>query len=237
MSARKAATQKLTRDLQKRLNAAADAGVKEWFENYLRGAIKYRGVRTPKVAAITGEWRRAHNLAQRTLREQLNIAAALVREDFAEDKFAGAILMQKYLVGRGCDGDILSAAEKLFSGGAFYDWSTTDWFCVRVLAPVLKNGGMQTAKRLSGWKTSPNLWQRRASLVPFRAVAGDETYHALIGRAISTLVVERERFIQTAIGWLLSDISKTHPQTASRMFERHRAKMSSEILRRHTKYL
>ena len=44
-------------DLQGRLDAAADPATKTWFENYLKHAIGYRGVKTPVVTRIVAEWR------------------------------------------------------------------------------------------------------------------------------------------------------------------------------------
>ena len=42
-------------DLQGRLDAVADPGTKTWFENYLKHAIGYRGVKTPVVTRIVAE--------------------------------------------------------------------------------------------------------------------------------------------------------------------------------------
>lgn len=224
-------------DLQGRLDAVADAGTKEWFENYLKHAIGYRGVKTPVVAQIVGEWRRERGLGRLPDGEQLAIARSLIEERLAEDKFAGILYMQKHLVRRVEPDRILGVAEELFAGGAFFDWSTSDWFSVRVLGPVVRRGGMEVAERIAGWRLAGNLWQRRAAIVPFRAVVRDEAYHALIGETIAALVGESERFIQTGIGWVVSDLSKSHPDVAAALVERHFDELSAEVVRRHTRYL
>ncbi len=224
-------------DLQARLDAVADPGTKAWFENYLKHAIGYRGVKTPVVARVVAEWRGEHGLERLPDDDQLGVARALIRESLAEDKFAGILYLQKYLVRRLAPDRLLAAAEGLFAEGAFFDWSTSDWFSVRVLAPLIRRGGMAPAERIAEWRTAGNLWQRRAAIVPFRAVVGDASFHPLIAATIAALAGERERFIQTGIGWVVSDLAKAHPRVAAALVERHFDDLSVEVIRRHTRYL
>ncbi len=224
-------------DLQRRLDDAADMHTKRWFENYLKHAIRYRGIKTPEVARIVAEWRKFHGLQQLSGEEELDLAVSLIRQEHAEDKFAGTLYIQKYLQKRVEADNLLTEVEDLFSCGAFVDWSTTDWFCVRVLGPAIVRHGPEVAERIAGWCRESNLWNRRASIVPFRAVVQDETYHPLIKSTIIVLVKERERFIQTGIGWVISDLSKVYPHTAEILVECHFDNLSAEVIRRHTKYL
>ena len=224
-------------DLQERLEAAADPKTRDWFERYLKRAIAYRGLKTPLVAKIVAEWRSAHNLQKLSEDAQLDLCGRLMRQRHAEDKFAGTVYMQKYLLRRMEPDPILTLAEQLFAEGAIFDWSTNDWICVRVLGPLLARHGMEAAARIAGWHNAPNLWQRRSAIVPFRAVVREERYHPLIGATIATLVRERERFIQTGIGWVISDLSKCHPDEAAALVERHFDALSPEVIRRHTRYL
>ena len=227
----------LISDLQRRLDDAADMQTKQWFENYLKHAICYRGIKTPEVARIMAEWRNLHGLQQLSGEEGLDLAVSLIRQKHAEDKFAGTLYIQKYLQKRVESDSLLTRVEDLFSCGAFFDWSTTDWFCVRVLGPAIVRHGQEAAERIAGWCGETNLWNRRASIVPFRAVVRDEAYHHLIKSTIAVLVKERERFIQTGIGWVISDLSKVHPRVAEILVERHFDNLSVEVIRRHTKYL
>ncbi len=227
----------LIADLQGRLDAVADRGTKAWFENYLKHVIGYRGVKTPVVARIVAEWRRERGLERLPDDDQLALARSLIDESLAEDKFAGILYMQKYLVRRVQPDRLLAVAEGLFAEGAFFDWSTSDWFSVRVLGPLLRLGRTGAAERIAGWRSADNLWQRRAAIVPFRAVVRDESYHALIETTVAALVGERERFIQTGIGWVVSDLAKVHASVAAALVERHFDNLSAEVIRRHTRYL
>ena len=227
----------LIADLQGRLDAAADSSTRTWFENYLKQAIRYRGVKTPQVARIVAQWRRENALSQFSDGTQLALAELLIRQKHAEDKFAGIVYIQKYLLRRIDADTLLTSGEDLFSCEAFFDWSTTDWFCVRVLGPTIIHHGRGAARHIGGWREAANLWQRRASIVPFRAVVRDETYHPLIESTVAALVKERKRFIQTGIGWVISDLSKQYPLAAAALVELYFEDLSTEVIRRHTRYL
>ncbi len=87
----------LIADLQARLDEVADPGTRAWFENYLKHVIAYRGVKTPAVTRIVAGWRRDHDLSRLPGEAQLALAATLIRQDHAEDKFAGTLYIQKHL--------------------------------------------------------------------------------------------------------------------------------------------
>ena len=224
-------------DLQGRLDAVADPDTKAWFENYLKHVIGYRGVKTPAIARIVAEWRNEHRLERLPDEDQLALARSLIEESLAEDKFAGILYMQTYLARRLEPDRLLAVAEGLFAAVAFFDWSTSDWFSVRVLGPLIRRGGTGAAERIAGWRTAEDLWQRRAAIVPFRAVVRDESYHPVIEATVAALAGERERFIQTGVGWVVSDMAKLHPSVAATLVERHFDDLSAEVIRRHTRHL
>ena len=229
--------QKKMQLLKADLDAVADKQTRNWFNNYLQGAICYRGVKTPVVTKVVQEWYISQDIAALSWEDQLHLCCELIRGTYAEDKFCGTICIQRYLLKKIVPSDLLSACEQLFIEGHFHDWSTTDWFAVRVLDPLIVTHGMAVAKRIADWRNSHNLWQRRASLVSFRRPSHDPLYHSLIKTQISCLVKETERFIQTGIGWLLADMSKKYPKEAEAVFRKHLHVMSREIIYRHTKHL
>ena len=59
----------------------------------------------------------------------------------------------------------------------------------------------------------------------------------MVEALIERLLPTDERFIQTAIGWVLSDASRKHAVWSEGLFERHFALLSHEVIVRHTKYL
>ena len=226
---------RLIKKLQKRLTASASYEKRKWFNNYLKGAIEYRGVTTPKIDSILRSWIADCAIDRMTQDEQTHLMRLLFAEKFAEDKFA-AILWLKQRIVKQPPKRTLAFVEGVFKRGEIFDWSTNDWLCVRVIDPlVLKSG--QSAERVAGWRKAKNLWQRRSSIVGFRGAARAGIRHELIAEIIEDMADSQERFVQTGIGWCLADMSRDHPQTAQKLFERHFARLSLEVIDRHAKHL
>ncbi|MXW22548.1 MAG: DNA alkylation repair protein [Candidatus Dadabacteria bacterium] len=223
--------------LQTKLDEVSDEKTRKWFENYLKNAISYRGVKTPTVAKIVSHWRVDKAIDKLPLKKQMEIACDLIREKKAEDKFAGIIYIQKYLLGSLETDILLQNFSRLYDQEAFQDWSTTDWFCIRVLDPFIMKSEDTVAREIGSWYKSRDLWQRRSSIVSFRGSAKKNKYLAIIKRNIASLVKEDERFIQTAIGWLISELSRHYPDEANNIVSEHFSDLSYEVVNRHTKYL
>ncbi len=223
--------------LQIRLDEVSDEKTRKWFENYLKNVISYRGVKTPIVAKIVSHWRVDEAIDKLPLKKQMEIACDLIREKKAEDKFAGIIYIQKYLSNRLETDILLQNFNRLYDQGAFWDWSTTDWFSIRVLDPFIIKSEDTVAREIGSWYKSRDLWQRRSSIVSFRGSAKENKHLAIIKRNIASLVKEDERFIQTAIGWLISELSRYYPDEANDIVSKHFSDLSYEVINRHTKYL
>lgn len=114
----------LVADLQRRLDEIADTKIKDWFEAYLKHSVQYRGVKTPDVSKTMVAWSHAHGIRQFPDGAQLSLAKTLIRRHHAEDKFAGILYIQKYLLRKLAAGALFETTENLFKSGAFVDWST-----------------------------------------------------------------------------------------------------------------
>ena len=126
--------------------------------------------------------------------------------------------------------------EETFASGDIDDWSTNDWLCVRVLETIpLKYPTF--IDRLIGWHEASSLWQRRSGLLAFKKSAKTGHHQVEVEGIISKLLPSHERFVQTAIGWVLSDASRKYPNWAAQMFEIHFEHLSHEVIVRHTKHL
>lgn len=223
--------------LQSELNNRADEETREWYTNYLKGVIQYHGVKTPLIGDILNVWLESHGVLELPLSDNLDIAFALLAEKVAEEKFACAILLQKHLLKQAPAMEIIERSQSAFEAGHIWDWSTNDWYCVRVLGPLVAAGDKQVLRTIASWKSAKNLWQRRSAVIPFRATAKLSRDHELVARVIATLVHDRERFVQTGIGWLIADTSKHFPDFAAGLVEQHFDLLSREVIDRHTKYL
>ncbi|HJK99222.1 MAG TPA: DNA alkylation repair protein [Polyangiaceae bacterium LLY-WYZ-14_1] len=223
--------------LRRALADGADPKTKAWFEAYLKGAIPYRGLKTPEVARHLESWALAEGVWELDHDAQLAHAEALAKGAHAEDKFAAFLILQRLVRRRSPAEGILAFAEGLFRDELVPDWSTNDWLCVRALGPLLARDGRPVAERLAGWRQADGLWQRRSSIVPFRSVTRDPAFHGDIEAAVDALVADPRRFIQTGIGWVLADLARHAPERATRLVERHLERLDREVIDRHTKRL
>jgi 3-methyladenine DNA glycosylase AlkD len=228
--------QLLIAKLQKTFDDRAIAADKIWFENYLKQAIVYRGLKLPTVRALVKDWYEYNRIQDLSIDDRIDIAMMLMESDFAEDKLAGILYLQSYLFDCVDWQIMLPRYEKLYDRGAIFDWSTDDWFCVRVLSPTIAKYGEECADRFAGWSEADNLWQARASVVAFIKVANYPIYYDRLDRSMAILIHRPERFAKTAVGWMLREISKHDRDFVSSFLDRHLTSFSIESFKNATKY-
>ena len=140
--------------LQLRLNAHATSAAREWWTKYLRGAASFRGVRMGDVRKAVHAWFEEERLGEHLSVGQKDLAMMLLEEDHTEDKLAGTLFLQEILLPAGaldCRSD-LSRFARLFDEGHIRDWNVCDWFCVRVLGPLVEQQGEACTRAISGWR-------------------------------------------------------------------------------------
>jgi|GEM_PF-2868490 len=228
--------QHIIQQLQNQLQQHANPKTKAWFDNYLKGAISYYGVKTPQVKTLVKQWYLKNHLQSLPIAEQVSLCQQLMQLPYAEEKFAAIIYMQQYLLQQMSSQQLLDLCEWVFKNNCIDDWSTADWFTIRVIANILTND-MQSLPTIQQWSQSKSLWQRRASIVAMRVLVKNEAYIEVIAQTIDVLVDDSQRFIQTGIGWTLSDLSKYFPKRAAAIVEQYFDLLSQEVINRHTKYL
>lgn len=235
--------------LQELFERHAQVDVKAWFDAYLKGAIHYRGLRTPLVRKLLTKWLREEE--QRKVRLRLEtlkgLAFELLEQPYAEDKFAGILLLEEEVLPRhSLDEKDFENFERLFQKAYLADWSSVDGFAIRVLSKIVQSyfdgEHKDIAKRLQQWAAQDNLWQARAAAVSLvrHAKKGEKNFPGFTALALdicNTLVRRPERFAQTAAGWLLRELSLADQRKAVSFIKKHVARMSSEGVRYATEKL
>ena len=237
-------TQKALHDrLSELLDASACPNTATWFNNYLKGAITYRGLKTPALKNILQELFRLTSVDQLPPDTQLDHIRFWLAAPMAEDKLTAILWLKQWLTIEARHGDptravmrALDLVESTFAAGDIDDWSTNDWLCVRVLETMPIRYPI-AIERLMGWVNADSVWQRRSSLLAFKKAAKIGHFHSEVERLIARLLPSDARFIQTAVGWVLSDLSRHYAQLAGRLFETHFDELSHEVIVRHTKHL
>lgn len=229
----------LVSSLQARLDEKADLRTKTWWETYLKHTVPFRGVKMADVRAELHRWYADEKVSiQFTVEIQKEVALALFEQVFSEDKIAGILFLQEILMPAGAldwRTDLGRFAD-LFAQGRISDWNVCDWFCVKVLGPLVQAQGEACARAISRWKTSENLWQRRAAGVAFVNLAknGDGNFVGftdLVLEVCEATVRYPERFSQTGTGWVLRELSMAHPERVEEFVGAHLCEFSPEGLR------
>ena len=217
--------------LQEELGRRADPAKKEWWENYVKGA-PFRGVPMGEVRTAVRNWLAAQ--PDLSAAEKKELAHALMRQRLSEDKNAGILILSEHVLSDLGTGD-LPAFRRLFEDGHLADWSSCDWFCVKVLGRMLRTspGRERIADELIEWTKSDELWLRRAGLVAFVDLApkGDAALPGLTKRVLTG--AERNsrdtrRFAQTSVGWVLRELSKAEPDAVRAFLAEHGERLSTE---------
>lgn len=165
------------------------------------------------------------------------IALALLEHTRADARQAGIIVLHELLADHLRASD-LPTFEALFARGALADDSLVDWFGIKVLGTMLHRvrGRSEVARGIAAWRTADTMWQRRAACVAFTAVApqGDAALPGvvqLIFSLCSTVVWSPDSIDQTAVGWLLRELSRAEPTRVEAFVRRHARFMSRECVR------
>ncbi len=213
---------------------AADVNTKQWFENYLKGTIPYRGLKNPMVLQILQRWYQDHQIQNYSIDKQLEIVSQLIHGYHAEDILAGIYYIQKYLLDKVSTKKLTNLADIFFQEGCFREWCSTDYFCLKVLSYLVCSG---QHKAIAEWRYKEDFWQRRASIVAFIHASANPAYCDLIEEIIRDLVIDSSRFIQTGIGWVIATLSRHNPEKAEKIVDKYLNFLSKEVITRHTKYL
>jgi 3-methyladenine DNA glycosylase AlkD len=219
------------------LREQADPRAKAWWEGYVKQGAPFLGVKMAAIREIVHDWHRTSVSGTLDPEQQVQLALALFEGRYTEEKLAGTLFLQEILLPAGairCARD-LDRFGGLFARGQIYDWNVCDWFCIKVLGPLIVREGQPCARRVARWKDSQNLWQARASLVAFVPVAEDAQYHPLIEPGCQTVIRRQERFAKTAVGWILREISKSNTEFVRRFVTENLGQFTAESLSNATK--
>lgn len=224
--------------LQNRLESRANPNTKIWWENYLKHVIPFRGVKMAHIRTELHHWLKQEAIQTELSGEsQKDLALKLIEQSYCEDKLAGILFFQEVLLPANAINwtQDLPYFAALFQQGYIYDWSTCDWFCVRILGPLAQREGELCARSISNWCQSDNLWQRRAAGVAFVNLAkkGDANFKGFSDMIIETCaatVQYQERFAQTGTGWVLRELSHAEPKRVIEFVEKNVVCFSREGL-------
>jgi 3-methyladenine DNA glycosylase AlkD len=190
--------------------------------------------RGTSLRACVLRWWTDHGLAEHPATVGKRIALALFEHPRADARQAAILLLHELLADSLRPSD-LPAFEALFVHGALAEGSVVDSFGVKVLGTMLHrvHGRSDVARGIAAWRSANTMWQRRAACVAFTAVAaqGEPVLVQQIFTLCSTVVWSPESVDQTAVGWLLRELSRAEPTRVEAFVRRHARFMSRECVR------
>jgi len=221
--------------LQARLQEEASEKTKLWWERYMKGAASFRGVPMAAIRSTLRSWYTEESLDDLPASSRRQVALDLLAESYSEDKLAGVLLLREHILAELGAADLPSFAAT-FSAGHIGDWGICDWFSVKVLSALVERDGRPMAEAIATWTTSEALWQRRAAAVALAPLAprGDEHFDGFGALSIEVAranVRDGARFMQTSVGWLLRELSKSNPSIVLGFVREHDSLLSREARR------
>jgi 3-methyladenine DNA glycosylase AlkD len=208
----------------------------DWWNSYLKGKIPFMGLGMPEIRKILLDLNRMADLEHLPMNRQVGIVNGLMRGYFAEQKLAAILYVQLFWLGKKKNTFLLSLINDWFDDRLIYDWNTTDWLSVKLIAPMLLSDDEKVLWFLKRWSRDPYLWKARAGLVPFAVCPRKEDYAPVIERGADILIRRPERFAKTAVGWVLREYSKVDEAFVLNFLSRHVKYTTSEVKRNALKY-
>jgi 3-methyladenine DNA glycosylase AlkD len=208
----------------------------EWWNHYLKGEIPFIGVSTPGIRKVVLERDRKYAFGRLPMNRQVALVNGLIRGDFAEEKLAAILYVQLFWLDSQKPRFLMNLISDWFDDRNIYDWNTTDWLSIRILAPLVDSGDQEVIWKLKRWNRDPSLWKARASIVPFARVSSITDHAAVIDRFADILIRRQERYAKTAVGWVLREFSKHDPEFVLDFLSRHVKYTTAEVKRNALKY-
>jgi 3-methyladenine DNA glycosylase AlkD len=205
----------------------------------LHRRLRRRRTRTVvrSTRSIVMRWWRDHGLAEHPAAVGKRIALALIEQKALDDKLAGILVLEELLADHLRATDLAAFAD-LFARHRLDDVTAVDAFGMKVLGTLLRRvrGRGDVARGLAHWRNADSPAQRRAACVAFVALApqGDAALPGLaqlIFSVCGAIVWSLERSDQTAVGWLLRELSRAEPTRVEGFVRRHARFMSRECAR------
>jgi 3-methyladenine DNA glycosylase AlkD len=162
-------------------------------------------------------------------------ALALGHHPITEVKLAGVSILDRILIPEGAaDTSHLAQMRFAMRDGAFDDWNTCDWFCIKVLHQLMINSPPQSHKEMLSWSEDDGVWSKRAALVAFVFVLSKDEpsagFDSSFMEAAAQVAQDPRRFCQTAIGWTMRELSIRRPLEVEAFLTTHVAMLSREAI-------
>lgn len=220
----------LTQKIRLALADAGDPANAVPMQAYMKSTMPYRGVKSKPFKEITKRLYKESPLHDYS--EFETVVRELWDADFREERYAAIGLCEYHKKFQTLEA--LSLYQFMISTGAW--WDLVDVIASHLLGGLLKRYPSEMKPVLCGWINDENIWIRRSALLAQLSFKQD-TDEEMLFDFCRKRMDEKEFWIRKAIGWVLREYSKTHPDSVGRFVEENRNSLSGLSLREASKYL
>ena len=172
---------------------------------YMRNQFDFLGITSPIRKEIQRPFFRKENLPPKA--ELEDIVKTLWNKLEREFQYFAMELANKY--SKQFDINDIDWFEWMITHKSW--WDTVDDVAPRLMGDYFKRFPDQRDKRIASWLKTNNIWLKRSALL-FQLRYKAEMDTEFLTYVINSLLGSKEFFINKAIGWILRQYSKSHPQ-------------------------
>lgn len=163
-------------------------------QKFVPGAEKVYGVRTPVLNDLAGKFKSG--------------GFALVQQLWNSGTLEEKILAGK-LLGKIAKQDPERSLQLVESfSKEITDWAVCDTLGMQALKPIVKTHHAAIFAMAGKLNHSPNLWQRRLSLVLVEWYTRDAAFHPAINKLVNALEDDKEYYVKKAVVWIRKNFKK-----------------------------
>lgn len=202
-------TAALAAEIDAALSLLSDRVRAEAAKRYLRSELTHYGVAVPDVRAVVRARRKAHPDLTHT--DIVTVTRALWAPPVHETRLAACLWLEAYADRLVAD-DTALLAELI---GESDTWALVDVLAGSVAGRLLLRAPEAEAA-YRAWAAQDEMWLRRsgvlAFLLPVRSVEAYPRWFPVLGEVADPLLTDTRFFVRKAIGWVLREASKHHPE-------------------------
>jgi 3-methyladenine DNA glycosylase AlkD len=198
---------------------------------YLKSSLDFYGVSVPVIRQTAKAFQRSHLQLSRA--NLIGLVKELWQQPYHELRSLGIALLENYV--NRLEADDIEVIEDLLRRSQ--TWAHVDWLATKVANRLVKHYP-ENKQRLKDWATDDNFWLRRSALLALLNVAkSDPAEFQRFADFAAPMLTETEFFIRKAIGWVLREASKQHPDWVYQFLDEQIDRVSGLTLREGSKYL
>ena len=184
----------LLTEIQKTLKAKSKESVRKSFQKFIPNSQNVYGVKVPEL----------NELAKKYKDGGFELVEALWKSGAFEERLLAAKILM--LVSKQ-DPDRTLNLIKVFSKD-ITDWAVCDTLGQQSTRPIAKFKKKEIFELSRNWVKSPQLWERRLSLVLLEGYSKDVQFHPFIKSIMNQLENDKEYYVRKAVEWTERNIKK-----------------------------